>query len=194
MVAYGALGALLAAGIGLLSCFFGFRLFRIILALLGFLLGFSLGLTLSGGDQQVTAIIVGIILGIVGAVIFYALYFIGVALSGAVLGAFLAVTLMSALSIDVNALGVVLVVVGIILGAVVALAINKLMIILSTALSGAGGVIYGAAYFLPGVFLTIGANSVSPTLVGGVAWLILAVAGIVYQYRENKNRLASDKK
>lgn len=194
MVAFDALGALLAVGLGLLSCFFGFRLFRVILALLGFLLGFSLGLALFGGDQQVTAIIVGIILGIVGAAIFYALYFIGVALSGAVLGAFLAVTLMSALNIDINALGVVLVVVGIILGTVIALAINKLMIILSTALSGAGGVIYGAAYFLPGLFLTIRQNSVSPTLVGGIAWLMLAIAGIVYQYRENQNRLASDKK
>jgi hypothetical protein len=191
MAAFGALSALLAIGIGLASCFWGFRLFRVILVILGFLLGFWLGVSLLGSGQDTAAIIGGIVIGIIGAVLFYVLYFIGVALSGIVLGAFLAATLLSALNIGADGLGIALVIVGAILGMVVALAINKLMIILSTALSGAGGVVYGAAYFIPGLFLTARQSSV--TLIGGIVWLVLGVAGILYQYRENKNRLASGK-
>ncbi|MCB9453453.1 MAG: DUF4203 domain-containing protein [Anaerolineaceae bacterium] len=194
MVITGTLSALLALIIGLVSCFFGFRLFRVILVLAGFLGGFWLGVALIGNGQQTVAIIVGLVGGIIGAIIFYFLYFIGIALSGAVLGAFVVASVLSALNISVNGLGIIVIIVGAVLGAIVALAINKLMIIISTALSGAGGVIYGIGYFVPGVFLTVGYDNVAPTLLGGLAWLVLAVVGVLYQYRTNRDRLTADKR
>ena len=78
--------AILVAG-GFLSCFFGYRLFKVVLALFGFILG---GLAASSvfGESTTTAMVIAAVLGgLGGAFLLLASYFVGVALVGAGIGA-----------------------------------------------------------------------------------------------------------
>jgi len=70
-----------AAAIGLIECFFGYRILRFILGVLGFIAGAvifgSLGYELSGGSELIS-IAAGIAGGLAGAFITYTLYIVGV--------------------------------------------------------------------------------------------------------------------
>ena len=71
--------------IGLLECFFGYRILRFLLGVLGFIAGAvifgSLGYELSGGSELIS-IVAGIAGGLTGAFIMYTLYIVGVLRSG----------------------------------------------------------------------------------------------------------------
>jgi hypothetical protein len=81
-----------------------------------------------------------------------------------------------------------------VIGGVVALVLNKLTIILSTAFSGAAGVIYGLTLFIPslggfdpmGALSRINAERGEPSLILVVAWIILGVVGVGVQYRASE--------
>ena len=72
---------------GLLSCFAGYRVFRVVLGFFGFVLGALLASSLMGTEQTMYMIVAAIVGGIVGALILVAAYFVGVALIGAGVGA-----------------------------------------------------------------------------------------------------------
>ena len=80
--------ALLVAG-GLLSCLFGYRLFRFVLAIFGFILGALAASSVFGEGAGTAMAIAAIVGGLVGAGLLLAAYFVGVALVGAGLGALL---------------------------------------------------------------------------------------------------------
>ena len=71
---------------GVISCFAGYRVFRIVLGIYGFILGALLtsGAMGTDGTWMIAAALVG---GVVGALILIAAYFVGVALLGAGVGA-----------------------------------------------------------------------------------------------------------
>src|SRR5512134_726678 len=75
---------------GLLSCFAGYRVFRIVLGIYGFILGALLASSFPGVDQTWLMVIAALVGGLVGALILIAAYFVGVALIGAGIGALLA--------------------------------------------------------------------------------------------------------
>src|SRR5262245_64529086 len=72
---------------GLLSCFFGHRLFRFVLGLYGFYLGAMITTSSMGAANTWTLVLSAVVGGIVGAVLMYAAYFLGVGLIGAGLAA-----------------------------------------------------------------------------------------------------------
>ena len=72
---------------GLVACFFGYRLFRIVLAFTGFVLGALLASSVFGVSDTWAMLIAAGIGGLVGAGVMMAAYFVGVALTGAALGA-----------------------------------------------------------------------------------------------------------
>ena len=72
---------------GLLSCFAGYRVFRVVLGIYGFVLGALLASSLMGTDQTVYMIVAALVGGVVGALILIGAYFVGVALIGAGFGA-----------------------------------------------------------------------------------------------------------
>ena len=72
---------------GLMSCFAGDRVFRVVLGFFGFVLGALLTSSVMGTDQTVWMIVAAAVGGIVGALILVAAYFVGVALIGAGVGA-----------------------------------------------------------------------------------------------------------
>ena len=74
---------------GLLACFAGYRLFRVVLAIYGFILGAAIASSIMGPGES-TAIIVGAVVGgLAGALLLNLATFVGVALIGAAAGALL---------------------------------------------------------------------------------------------------------
>lgn len=183
--------------LGAVVCFSGYRIFRVVLMLVGFLLGLVVGISLMANSGGLIQILVGVVLGLIGAGIFYALYFVGVFLAGAVLGVVVGTSLASLLGVG-GGVAAILVLVGLIGGAVLALILNKVMIVISTAFGGANAIVQGLALILPGVFgITVmslsSVPSVSFNLLGVIVWLVLGVAGVVVQYRNNKSDIESNK-
>src|SRR4249920_4046572 len=84
--------AFLIAG-GLVSCFAGYRLFRVVLSIYGFILGALLATSIAGAGSTGTLLIWALVGGLAGALILNLAYFLGVVLVGASIGAMLATVL-----------------------------------------------------------------------------------------------------
>src|SRR3954465_4730762 len=101
-----------AAGIllvgGIVACFFGYRLFRTVLAIFGFILGALAASSVFGISNTTLMLVAAIAGGLVGAFILIAAYFVGVAPGGAGLGAVIANLVFSGGGRDPSVLVVVL--------------------------------------------------------------------------------------
>jgi hypothetical protein len=75
---------------GVISCFAGYRVFRIVLGIYGFILGALFTSSAMGTEHTVWMIAGSLVGGVVGALILIAAYFVGVALLGAGIGALVA--------------------------------------------------------------------------------------------------------
>ena len=136
--------ALLVAG-GALSCFFGYRLFKLVLAIFGFIVG---GLAASSvfGESAATAMVIAAIVGAVcGAFLLLAAYFLGVALVGAGAGVALVHVVWTQIQGDPHP---AVVIVSAVLGALLATWLQRYVIILGTAFGGAWTMVVGAAALL----------------------------------------------
>ena len=128
---------------GIVSCFFGYRLFRIVLAIFGFIIGAlipSSFLPMSSGTWTMLA--VALVGGLLGAGVLFAAYFVGVALVGAGLGAVAANLMFAATGQDPHFLVLVLMT---LLGAAGAMYLQRYFIIVGTSFGGAWTLIVGAA-------------------------------------------------
>ena len=128
---------------GTVSCFFGYRLFRIVLAIFGFVIGAlipSSFLPMSSGPWTMLA--VALVGGLMGAGVLIAAYFVGVALVGAGLGAVAANLMFAATGQEPHYLVLVLMT---LLGAASAMYLQRYFIIVGTAFGGAWTLIVGAA-------------------------------------------------
>src|SRR5438034_8394310 len=85
--AYGWPAALVLVLGGALACFAGYRLFRFVLAIYGFILGAMLASSMMGVGNSAAMIVAAIIGGLIGSVVLVMAYFVGIALVGAGLGA-----------------------------------------------------------------------------------------------------------
>jgi hypothetical protein len=125
---------------GIVACFFGYRLFRIVLAIFGFILGGLAASSIVGVSETGPIIVAAVLGGLVGAAILIAAYFVGVALIGAGLGSVSANLLFSAGGRDPHVATVILCSVA---GAVVAVYLQRYVIIVGTAFGGAWTLIVG---------------------------------------------------
>ena len=132
--------AILLAG-GVISCFFGYRLFRTVLAIFGFVLGGMLASSVFGVSNTTMMLVAWVLGGLVGAFILIFAYFLGVALAGAAIGAALANVMFSIGNRDPRALVVILCS---ITGAIAAMYLQRYFIIVFTAFGGAWTMIVGA--------------------------------------------------
>ncbi|HEY6360444.1 MAG TPA: DUF4203 domain-containing protein [Vicinamibacterales bacterium] len=126
---------------GIVSCFFGYRLFRIVLAIFGFILGALAASSVFGVSDTGPMIVAAIVGGLVGAAILYAAYFVGVALIGAGLGAAIANMVFSASGRDPHFLVVVFFAIA---GAATSMYLQRYFIIVGTAFGGAWTLLVGA--------------------------------------------------
>jgi hypothetical protein len=138
-------GALLAVAIGVLYCFFGYRLFKIILGIAGFIWGAGLvgGVVFTLTQSTLIAIIAGVLGGVLFAVLAVVLYYIGVFILGAYLGGALGIFIMAFFGL---ATPVWLLLVLAIAGGVVAVIFKRFMIIVASAFVGAWAIVFGVSY------------------------------------------------
>jgi hypothetical protein len=130
---------------GTIACFFGYRLFRTVLAISGFILGAFIASSLFGVSDTGPMIVAAIVGGLLGAAILIAAYFVGVALMGAGLGALVANLAFSAGSRDPS---VAVVIACAVAGAVASIYLQRYFIIVGTAFGGAWTMIVGAMALL----------------------------------------------
>jgi len=126
---------------GLVSCFAGYRVFRLVLGFFGFVLGALLTSSLMGTEQTTYMIVAALVGGIIGALILIAAYFVGVALIGAGAGALVVNVIWAALGREPH---IVVVILFAIAGALGALALQRYVIITATGFGGAWTAIVGA--------------------------------------------------
>jgi hypothetical protein len=179
---------------GLLSCFAGYRVFRIVLAFFGFVFGVLFASSVMGSDQTMWMIGAALVGGLLGAVILYAAYFVGVALIGAGFGAGLALLIWAALEREPGILPVIILAIA---GAIGALALQRYVIIVATAFGGAQTAVVGGAALLGTRGLDVSARSVFrvypldplPTTKWDLAaFVVLAIVGLMVQLRGKGGR------
>ena len=173
---------------GLLACFAGYRVFRIILGIYGFIGGALLASNIVGTEHTMWMIGAAIVGGLVGALILIAAYFVGVALIGAALGAVLANLVWAATGGEPH---IAVVIVLAIVGALAALALQRYVIIIATAFGGAQTVVVGAAALMGSptaadaaarsVYSVYPLNPLPTTLLDSAAALLLGLAGVAVQ-------------
>jgi len=192
--------AVIALFYGSVLCFAGYRFFMFLLPIFGFIFGFGLGAqtmqAIFGEGFLSTAVswVVGFVIALVFAVLSYLFYFLAVALLAGSVGYALGVGFMELIGFD---FGLLTWLVGIALGIVFAVAtlmlnIQKWVIIIATALMGAG-VIVGTFLFLIGKVPTtdLVANPVKTVLNNSPIWflifLVIAILGFVAQYQTSRS-------
>jgi len=126
---------------GIVATFFGYRLFRIVLAFAGFVVGGFAASSIFGMSDTMSMIIAFVAGGLIGAGILIAAYFVGVALIGAALGAFVANLAFAAGDRDPHFLVVVFLAIA---GAAVSMYLQRYFIIIGTGFGGAWTMIVGA--------------------------------------------------
>jgi hypothetical protein len=195
----GLLLGLLAIAIGVAFCFWGFRVFLILLPIWGFFAGFLLG---ANGVQyifgeaflaSVTSWVVGFLLGLLFAVLSYLYYWVAVILLGGALGYQLTIGLLQ--WIGFSGEGIIAFILAIAGGVIFAIGFFLLhmpavLVIVATAISGAGAAIAGVAIAIGLIdYEALGHGIYGFSQVSDMGWLgiigtiALAFAGAIYQTR-----------
>jgi hypothetical protein len=174
---------------GAIACFAGYRFFRAVLAIYGFILGALMASSMMGVNNSIGMIVAALVGGVVGAVILVLAYFVGIALVGAGLGALIAHQVWYWVRPgDPPAL---IVIAAALVGAVLAMVVQRYVIIVGTAFGGAWTMIVG----LMNAMSTRGITRLSsPTEVwilypqaapgerwAPLAWLALGLIGVAVQ-------------
>jgi hypothetical protein len=191
----------LAALLGLAFCFVGYRFFLVMLPIWAFFAGFWIGayatsLLLGTGFLGTTiALVVGVGVGIVGAVLSYLFYMVGVVLIAAALGGTIGSGVMGALGFDPGLLTAIVVIVSALVAVVLTLILNlqKWVIMVFTAIAGAGLIVLSVMLLLGQVTVTqlqAAGGILAPIFQGswlwGLVWLALVVAGVLVQIRTSR--------
>ncbi len=185
------LTALISIAFGLLNCFFGYRIFRIMLGVYGFFVGAVLGFAFVGtvaAGQTLWLLLGAVVGGLLGAALMVVFYFVGVFLISALAGAVLTDTVGLAFGVDLPLL--VIIIVAIVAG-IAALFFQRYAIIVATALSGSWAVVGGAFSLISGqelrlrqVFAQAAEQRAGLALwIVLLLWLALTIAGALVQLR-----------
>lgn len=146
---------------GIVACFFGYRMFRLVLAIFGFIGGVVVASSVFGPSDTAWMIGAALVGGLVGAGILVAAYFVAVALFGAGLGTLLAHLAFSASGREPHVLIIVFCAIA---GAVASTYLQRYVVILGTAFGGALMLVHGA-------LALVGSRVTLPGLGGDGVWL-----------------------
>ncbi len=192
----GILIGLLAIGIGAAWATYGLKAFTILLPIWAFFAGLLIGASLTvellgdGFFATVTSWVIALVTGVAFALLSYFIYYAAIIILGATAGYALGAGLLASFGMD----GFLSVIVGLIAGvalaiAVLVLAVPAVLVVVISAFSGAAGVVNGALILLGVIKLDdVDAGLMEGLLKYGVvavvAWLVIAAAGIWYQWRD----------
>jgi hypothetical protein len=194
---FGLLWVVAAFFMGLLNCFFGYRLFIVIVALLGLTLGASLGYLIgSWMEGGIVTLVLVMILGLIGAWASVSGYYAFIFVVGAFGFALLAAFVSGIYSQNVSVL--LLILVGLV-GGFVALWLQRIIIIIATAAQGALASVLAVAALVSGggleayrgLFYRFLDGDLARTggvwfYVGTLLWLIVFAFGLVAQFTRGK--------
>jgi hypothetical protein len=153
--------ALLVVG-GAVSCFAGYRLFKVVLGIYGFILGAMMASSMMGVTNTTGMVAAALVGGIAGSLVLVFAYYIGIALIGAGLGALVAHVGWGWIRPgDPPAVGLIALAV---IGAIVAMILQRYVIIVSTAFGGAWTLILGV--------VAIAGDRASRAATGSAAWIL----------------------
>ena len=138
---YGLIAAIALVLGGAVACFAGYRLFRIVLAIYGFIFGAYLASSTMGSSNAIGMLVAALVGGLLGSIVFFFAYFLGIALVGAGLGALIAHLAWTQWSGAEPPVLIVLLFA--VVGTAAALILQRYVIIVSTAFSGAWTIILG---------------------------------------------------
>jgi hypothetical protein len=174
---------------GAVSCFAGYRLFKFVLAIYGFILGAGLASSAMGASNTMGMVIAALVGGVVGALILVFAYFVGIALVGAGLGAL--VVHVGWGYVRVGDPPAVAVIVMAMLGAIGAMLLQRYVIVVATSFGGAWTMILGGLAAVGDRVAAKAPHSESvwilyPTTASGarwvpVAWIALGLLGTAVQ-------------
>ena len=152
---------------GAVACFAGYRLFRIVLVIYGFIFGAFGASSLMGITNTIGMIVAWLVGGLVGALIMTFAYFVGIALIGAGVGALVAQVAWDQMrSVDPPAVAVIAFS---IVGAVGAMLLQRYVIVIATAFGGAWTILVG------GLAIAGGGGRVRAAATGNV-WILYPFA------------------
>lgn len=192
----GQLAAPLAVAAGIFICFCGYRILKLTLGITGFILGaaagWSFGLSVAP-DNSAIALVCAVIAGAISAALCIWLFFLGIFLLGAGTGAIVGAALFSMAGNQVQP--ILLLACALLLG-VIALVLQKFMIIVSTSFSGSYLIAGGILCLLTGVrngsplwFDRLQPGSAGiPDYIALAFWLLLGLAGVSFQYKSSLTR------
>ena len=170
---------------GTVACFFGYRMFRVVLSIFGFIFGALAASSVFGASDTGPMLVAAVVGGLIGAGILFAAYFVGVALFGAGMGALVANLAFSASGQEAHFLVIAFCAVA---GAVASMYLQRYVIILGTAFGGAWTLIVGsmaligdrvakAAVAANDVWVLYPLNPAPGRRWLPVAWVVLALIG-----------------
>jgi hypothetical protein len=182
--------------VGLVACFAGYRFFRIVLTIYGFVLGALFASTFVQPTDTAALLVALAFGGLLGAAVLWFGYFVGVALAGGAFGA--ALVHSGWMAWKGSEPGFLIVAFAAVTGGAIAVTLQKHFVILATAFVGAETAIAGLMSFLtrrgdgrPGFddlwvgHLGFPAPSRRWTFVG---WIALGVVGAFIQFRTGAPR------
>ena len=186
---------ILLAG-GLVSCFFGYRLLRVLLAVYGFVGGIVLAVQFGGDLELWATVLLTVGAGVAGAAMAVVAYLAGVALLGAAAGALLVTT---AWTSETSEPGLWLMLGVCLAAALTALVLRRYVIIIGTAFGGSWAALVGGLA-LAGNSAAVAATAgdvrqlyplapVDMQMAFAVAWYVLAVVALVVQFRTRRKRV-----
>ena len=149
---------------GALSCFAGYRLFKIVLGIYGFVLGAMLASSTMGVTNSTGMIVASLVGGVCGALLLMFAYFVGIALVGAGLGALVAHVAWSTLGRSGDPPAVAVVVLSVV-GSIGAMFLQRYVIVVATAFGGAWTVIVGG-------LAVAGDRSAARAATAGDVWIL----------------------
>jgi len=187
---------------GAIICFWGYRLFKVVLGLAGFIAGAALFYHF--GAQYTAKMIVLVILaifgGLIGASLSMAFYYVGLFLLGALAGWQLGFLIATAVNIEFV---IIIPIIAAVIAGILACFFQKPIIIVATALIGAWSVVTGGFYFFgTGIIptdlfrdpfmLVESLRDTNPVVI--LAWIVLSIAGIIFQFSSRAPGMAGEKK
>ncbi len=187
--AYAMPAAVILAVSGVVACFAGYRLFRVVLGVYGFILGAMVTSSVMGTANVWALVMAAAVGGLIGAGLMIAAYFIGVGLIGAGLASL-------GLHLVWRAIGgdppTALLVIMAVLGALGALSVARHVVIIGTALAGSWTLIVGGLALLgdrvnglsvtpDNIWVVYAAGPLPGNRWVTAGWVALAIAGAVVQ-------------